>query len=132
MKFMWKMFLGIAIFYAILAVVYHQLSSEIIGTAALTLSTGLAALIAFYFWYTSKRVGLQPQDNDEGEIHEGAGELGFFSPGSWWPLAVAATSIVVGLGLILGWWLTVIGLGLLIASIVGFTFEYSRPGVGPH
>jgi hypothetical protein len=132
MKFMWKMFFGISIFYAILAVDYHQLSSEIIGTAALTLSTSLAALIACYFWYTSKRVSLQPQDNDEGEIYEGAGELGFFSPGSWWPLAVAATSIIVGLGLFLGWWLTAIGLGLLVASVVGFTFEYSRPGVGPH
>jgi hypothetical protein len=132
MKVAWKMFAGIAVFYAILAVVYHQLSHEIIGTAALALSTGLAALIAFYFWYTSRRVGLQPQDNDEGEIHEGAGELGFFSPYSWWPLAVAATSILVGLGLILGWWLTVIGIGLLVASVVGFTFEYSRPGVGPH
>jgi hypothetical protein len=132
MRFAWKMFLGLAVFYAVLAGVYNRLSSEIVGSAALALSGGLAALIAFYLWYTSKRVGLQPQDNDEGEIYEGAGEVGFFSPGSWWPLAVAATSIIVGLGLILGWWLTVIGIGLLVASIVGFTFEYSRPGVGPH
>ncbi|HUW78514.1 MAG TPA: cytochrome c oxidase subunit 4 [Candidatus Nanopelagicaceae bacterium] len=132
MKFIWKMFAGVAVFYAIVAVVYYRLSHEIVGSAALTLSTGLAALIAFYFWYTSKRVGPQPQDNDEGEIHEGAGELGFFSPYSWWPLAVASTTIIVGLGLILGWWLTAIGAGLLVASIIGFTFEYSRPGVGPH
>lgn len=132
MKFAWKMFAGMAIFYAILAAVYWTLSSEIIGTAALTLSTGLAVLIAFYFWYTNKRVGLQPQDKDDGEIYEGAGELGFFSPGSWWPLAVAASSIVVGLGLILGWWLTAIGIGLLVSSVIGFTFEYSRPGVGTH
>ena len=132
MKFAWKMFAGVAIFYAILAAVYWHLSSEIVGTAALALSTGLAALIAFYFWYTQKRIGLQPQDNEDGEIYEGAGELGFFSPGSWWPLAVAASSIVLGLGLILGWWLTAIGVGLLVATVVGFTFEYSRPGVGPH
>ena len=132
MKFTWKMFVGIAVFYAIISAVYWRLSSEIVGTAALTLSTGLAILIAFYFWFTSRRIGLQPQDNEDGEIHEGAGELGFFSPGSWWPLAVAASSIVVGLGLILGWWLTAIGVGLLITAVVGFTFEYSRPGVGTH
>jgi len=132
MKFTGKMFIGIAVFYAIIAAVYWRLSSEIVGTAALTLSTGLAILIAFYFWHTSRRIGLQPQDNEDGEIHEGAGELGFFSPGSWWPLAVAASSIVLGLGLILGWWLVAIGLGLLVTSVVGFTFEYSRPGVGTH
>ncbi|OIQ69480.1 cytochrome c oxidase polypeptide 4 [mine drainage metagenome] len=132
MKFVWKMFLGIAIFYSILAAVYWRLSHEIVGTAALTLSTGLAALIGFYFWHTSRRVGLQPQDKDGAEIYEGAGELGFFSPGSWWPIAVAASSIVVGLGLILGWWLTAMGVGLLVATVVGFTFEYSKPGVGTH
>jgi hypothetical protein len=131
MKFAWKMFAGLAVFYGVLAAIYNHLSAEIVGSAALALSGGLSALLAFYLWYTSKRVGPQPQDNEQAEIYEGAGELGFFSPGSWWPLAVAATSILVGLGLILGWWLTVIGIGLLVASVVGFTFEYSRPGVGP-
>ncbi len=132
MKIAWKLFGGVAIFYVVLAVVYWRLSSEIVGTAALGLSGGLGALIGFYFWYTNRRVGVQPQDKEDGEIYEGAGELGFFSPGSWWPLAVAAAAIVVGLGLILGWWLTAIGVGLLVAAVVGFTFEYSRPGVGPH
>ena len=132
MKFAWKLFAGIAIFYGILAAIYWRLSSEIVGTAALTLSMGLGALVAFYFWYTDKRVGIQPQDKNDGEIYEGAGEIGFFSPGSWWPLAVAASAIIVGLGLIIGWWLSAIGLGLLVAAVVGFTFEYSRPGVGPH
>lgn len=129
MSFISKMFAGIAAFYGILSVIYWRLSHEIVGTAALGLSAALAALIAFYLGYTSRRIGMQPQDNTEGEIHQGAGELGFFSPGSWWPLAVAATSIIVGLGLILGWWLTAIGAGLLVAAVVGFTFEYSRPGV---
>lgn len=132
MKFAWRMFAGIAVFYAILAAVYNRLSSEIVGSAALGLSAGLAGLVGFYFWYTNKRVGLQPQDKEDGEIYEGAGELGFFSPGSWWPLAVAAASIVVGLGLILGWWLSAIGIGLLVASVVGFTFEYSKPGTNSH
>ena len=33
MKFAWKMFAGIAIFYGILAAIYWRLSSEIVGTA---------------------------------------------------------------------------------------------------
>ena len=93
MKFAWKMFAGLAVFYGVLAAIYHRLSAEIVGSAALALSGGLSALLAFYLWYTSKAVGPQPQDNEQAEIYEGAGELGFFSPGSWWPLAVAATTI---------------------------------------
>lgn len=132
MKFAWKLFLGITVFYAALTVVYGVLSHEVVGTTALALSTGLSLIIGYYFWFTDRRLGAQPQDRLAAEIHEGAGELGFFSPGSWWPLPVAASTIVVGLGLILGWWLTMIGVGLLIVTVVGFTMEYSRPGHGPH
>jgi hypothetical protein len=33
----------------------------------------------------------------------------------------------MGLGLIIGWWLTLIGLGVLIMSIIGFVTEYEKP-----
>jgi hypothetical protein len=33
----------------------------------------------------------------------------------------------MGLGLIIGWWLTLIALGTLIISIVGMVTEYEKP-----
>ncbi|MCG3770593.1 MAG: Cytochrome c oxidase polypeptide 4 [Nitrosomonadaceae bacterium] len=132
MKFAWKFFLGLTFFYAALTVIYAWLSHEVVGITALALSTGLSLIIGFYFWFTDRRLGAQPQDRLQAEIYEGAGELGFFSPGSWWPLPVAGSTIVIGLGLIIGWWLTMIGVGLLLITVVGFTMEYSRPGHGPH
>jgi hypothetical protein len=33
----------------------------------------------------------------------------------------------MGVGLIVGWWLTVIFLGALIFSIIGFVTEYEKP-----
>jgi len=130
MKFTWKMFLYIALFYAIVTVVYWQMAHEVVGITALSLSTGLAFIIGYYFWFTDRRLGAQPQDRLEAEIHEGAGELGHFSPGSWWPLAIASTTIITGLGLILGWWMVMIGASLLLVSVFGLSFEYSRPGHG--
>jgi hypothetical protein len=34
---------------------------------------------------------------------------------------------VVGLGLIIGWWLTLLGVGALVISIIGFVTEYEKP-----
>jgi hypothetical protein len=33
----------------------------------------------------------------------------------------------MGLGLIIGWWLTLIALGALILSIIGMVTEYEKP-----
>ena len=63
----------------------------------------------------------------DGEIEENAGEIGFYSPHSWWPLPVGFFATASGLGLIIGWWLTLIAVGGLIVSIMGFVLEYEKP-----
>ena len=100
---------------------------------SLILSAALAYLVAFYLWFTAKRIGQSlPEDNLMAEIADGAGELGFYSPHSWWPLPLAASAIVTGLGLIIGWWLTAIGAGALILSVIGFVTEYEKPETQAH
>jgi len=127
MKFGWKFFLGIAVFYAIVDVVYFKLSGEVVGSLAILLSTLLALLIGFYFLVIDRRTdGFLPEDNLDGEIADRAGELGFFSPHSWWPLPLAFFMTLAGLGVLLGWWLTIIAVVGLLVSIFGFVMEYHR------
>ena len=129
MKFGYKLFLFLFFFYTIVTVVYWQLAHEPVGITALALSAGLALIIGYYFWFSSRRTGgVLPEDNLTAEIADGAGELGFFSPHSWWPLPVAASATAVGLGLVIGWWLTLIAVGALIISILGFVLQYEKPG----
>ena len=133
MKTSWVLFAGIGIFYALMATIYASIGGEPAGTACLILSSALALLVAFYVWFTQKKIGaVLPEDNLNAEIADGAGELGFYSPHSWWPLAVASCTILAGLGLIIGWWLTAIAVGLLIMSIIGFVTEYEKPTAGSH
>ncbi|CAB4339217.1 unannotated protein [freshwater metagenome] len=133
MKVTWKLFLGFAILYVLLAVVYWYLGGEAVGITAMGLSGGLAGLIAFYLWFSAKRIGgILPEDNDAGEIADGAGELGFYSPHSWWPLPVALSACAAGLGLVIGWWLTIMAVGALIISIIGFVTEYEKPSAHSH
>ena len=133
MKASWQLFLGLAIFYFVLAIIYWQVGGEAVGNTALTLSGGLAGLVAFYVWYSEKQIGgTLPEDSQEGEIADGAGELGFYSPHSWWPLLVALSACGAGLGLIIGWWLTLIALGSLIFSVIGFVTENENPANNLH
>jgi hypothetical protein len=39
---------------------------------------------------------------------------------------------MAGLGLIIGWWLTAIAVGLLLISIIGFVTEYEQPEAAHH
>lgn len=114
------------VFYSLMTVAYWVLSREPAGTTALALTAGLSFLVGFYVLFTSRRVGIRPEDRIDGEIAETAGDYGFFSPYSWWPLAAASGAALTGLGLIFGIWLTLIGGGILVYGVIGLVFEYYR------
>lgn len=121
----WLFGLG-AIFYAVVAAAYWFLSGDEVGTTALVMTGALAFLVAFYVLYTAKRVYPRPEDRLDAEIDEADPEYGFFSPHSWWPLAVGFAAFLVVLGLIFAVWLVVLGVMVLMFAIVGWMFEYYR------
>ncbi len=114
------------VFYTLLAGVYWYFSRDEIGTTALALTGGMAFLIAFYALYTSKRVYPRPEDRLDAEMDEADPEYGFYSPHSWWPLAVAVPVVMIVLGLIFAVWLIVLGVAALVLGLVGLLFEYYR------
>lgn len=116
----------LAVFFAIVTPIYWYMSGDPTGTTALVLTFGLGALIAFFLWVTSRKVYPRAEDRHDGEIEELAGEYGFFSPHSWWPLACASSAAVVFTGLVFGWWLVIIGVALAAIAVNGMIFEYYR------
>jgi hypothetical protein len=119
-------FAALAIFCAVVTPVYYTMSRDPTGTAALILSFFLVFMISLYLGLVSRRIDPRPEDKKLGEIAEGAGELGFFPPQSIWPLYCAMTMVLIVLGPIFGWWLTILGfmVGALTAS--GWIFEFYR------
>ena len=115
----------IALFCIIAAAVYGFWSREPIGTTALFLSAGLTGLIGGFFWFVSRRIDARPEDRKDADIAEGAGELGFFSPGSYWPFTLALSAATMGLALAFFYaWLILIAAAALLISIGGLLFEY--------
>jgi hypothetical protein len=131
MKFEGGLFIGCAIFFGVVDIIYWYFSKDPTGTAALALSVGLAFLTGFYLLFTGRRLPERPEDNPDGDIEEGTGELGFFSPHSWWPLYVGLACALAAFGVAIGWWLFLIGLLAIFLTVIGFVFEYYR-GVWAH
>ena len=80
-----------------------------------------------YLGFHAKKMEPRPEDRSDGEIADGAGELGFFPPYSWWPLWCALALAVVVYGVALAaWWLVIIGFTVGAIVLCGFIFEYYR------
>jgi hypothetical protein len=128
MKVSWQLFIGLSVFYVLMTIIYWQVGGEPVGIGGMLLAAALAGMVGFYVWFTQRRIGqILPEDNLTALISDGAGELGFYSPHSWWPLPVALSMCALTLSLIIGWWLTVISLGALVISIIGMVTEYEKP-----
>jgi len=97
------------------------------GTSALLMTTLLVAMITMYLGFHAKKMDARPEDRKEAEIADGAGELGFFPPYSWWPLWAAATlgTMVFALAMA-AWWLAIIGAALGAVALSGWVYEYYR------
>ena len=97
------------------------------GTSALAMTTLLAAMVTLYLGFHAKKMDPRPEERKDGEIADGAGELGFFPPYSWWPLWCGLTLAVMVFGVAVGaWWLFIIGLALGAIALSGLVFEYYR------
>jgi putative Mn2+ efflux pump MntP len=115
----------IAFFCVVAGVVYGLWAREPIGTTALILSGGLTGLIGGFFWFVSRRIDARPEDRKDADIADGAGELGFFSPGSYWPFGLALSAALMGLALAFFYsWLILIAGAALLITIGGLLFEY--------
>ena len=105
---------------------YWFLSNDWTGTTALVMTALLASMAFGYLFFHASRMDARPEDKLDGEIAEGAGELGFFPPFSWWPLWCAACLSVMVLGTVFGWWLFGVGAALGSIATAGLVFEYYR------
>lgn len=95
------------------------------GTVAFFMAVLLIAMCAFYFSFVARRIDLRPEDREDGEIADAAGEVGFFSPGSYWPFAIAFTACIAGVGVVFWYpWLIAVGMVLVLVTVGGLLFEY--------
>jgi hypothetical protein len=119
------------VFFVLVSPAYWLLTSDWTGTSALTMTTLLTLMVTIYLGFHANNMEPRPEDRKDAEIADGAGELGFFPPYSWWPLWCGACLAVIVIGVVIGWWLVIIGGVLGTVALSGWIFEYYR-GVHAH
>lgn len=126
MKLESVVFLLCGAFLATAGIIYIVMTEfEPAGSVALLLAAALCCFVGGYFWFISRRIDARPEDRTDGEIVEGAGELGFFAPGSYYPICLAAMIVILGFGIAFWYpWVIILGVVLVIAMSAGFIFEF--------
>ncbi len=116
---------ALAIFFAIVTPIYWFMSNDPTGTAALIMSFLLVLMIAAYLGLVARRIDPRPEDRPDADVADGAGEVGFFSPGSYWPFGLALAASVAGVGMVFWqWWLIAAGMIAVLLASCGLLFEY--------
>ena len=117
-----------AVFFAIAAVVYGFVTDfdEWVGFPALLLTGGLFLMVGIYFRMLAKRHGKRPEDRNDGEIADLAGEQGVFAPWSWWPLVLGFAAMLAFAALAIDWWIMAPAFVVGVIGLVGWVFEFSR------
>jgi hypothetical protein len=131
MKIEARLFELLTLFFFLMAVIYAVFTGysrtgvEWAGTTALVLTGGLSLISGTYFRFVARRIDLRPEDYEEAEISDGAGDLGFFSPGSIWPITLAGAAAVVAVGFaFFQIWLILLGVVCVLSAVFGLVFEY--------
>lgn len=124
-EFLTAFFALCTVLYGTLTAIYAYGGIEWAGTTALVLTTGLTLIAGTFFRFVARRLDTRPEDYEDAEVSDGAGELGFYSPGSWWPLLIALSASVAAVAVAL-WlpWLIAAGAVFVLASAAGLVFEY--------
>ncbi len=126
MKFERNVFLALMVFFLIVAPTYWFVSREIVGAVVLALTAVLFILVVGYLVVIGRKIDVRPEDDPNGEIHQGAGELGFFPPHSIWPFWVALSLAVFCVGPVFGWWISILAFGMGMWAVAGWAFEFYR------
>ena len=116
----------LTIFFVVVTPIYWFLSKDPTGTVALILTLLLSLMISGYLALVARRIDPRPEDRTDGQVLEGAGDLGFFPPQSKWPLFCAMTFILVALGPVFGWWLMILGFAIGAVTLTGWVYEFYR------
>lgn len=119
-------FAAITVFFLIVAPIYWFASHEVIGTVVFLLALAFCGMLTVFFTIQSRKIDPRPEDRKDGEIIEGAGEVGFFPSRSIWPFWCALVVMTMALGPVFGWWLTILGVALGIWAVSGWTYQYYR------
>ena len=143
----WKVFVGVGVFIAVLAVVYWFSSYERAGTTMLALASALALFFGSFLYGQERRrlaavsapTALTPTrarsgaaamapDVVDSEVEDEVDQGHYLPDASVWPLAMGVGAALTLNGLIISWPYATPGAALLVLAVGGFVAQGRRRG----
>ena len=97
--------IGIGIFFGIIGLIYWFFSYEDGGFLMLIGTTLLGVFPGSYYLWWSYHMKVQPDDDPDAEVAEGAGDVGSFPPSSIWPFILGMGALFATLTFVFGLWM---------------------------
>jgi len=82
----------------------------------------------YFFWGSMPAPGERPEDREDAEMADGAGNVQSFPSSSIWPFVMGMGAFCTVLAMVFGIWLVFLGIPLILTALTGVTAESRRGG----
>jgi hypothetical protein len=108
---------GVAVFYAVIGVIYTAVSDDPVGSSILLIACGFGGLVAGWTWDWGRRNGPRPEDRPDGETADALGSVGVYPTASLRPFALAVGATALAAGIPLGSWMSMGGFAIIMSQV---------------
>lgn len=109
---------GVAIFYAVIGVIYMFVGGDPAGVTILLIATGFGGLVAGWTWDWGRRHGERLEDHADSDAADSIGVVGVYPTESLRPVALAVGVTALLAGIPLGSWLSMVGLAIVASQVM--------------
>jgi hypothetical protein len=113
----WVIWVGGVVHFTFFAIVYAIVADDAAGLTLFTAGIAFTALVAGSTWVWWRRHGDLASDRAEPDASEQSGPVGVFAAASLRPLALGAGMTGIVLGVVIGMWMTLVGLAIVASQV---------------
>jgi hypothetical protein len=116
-------------FYAVIGAIYWIVGGDPAGESVLLFGTFLGGLIAGWIWDWRRRYPRahpRPSDRVDADADDETGVVGVFPTASLRPLALGVGITAMILGVVLGSWMLIAGVGIIASQVALLTRDADR------
>ena len=114
-------------FYTVVGAIYWLVGGDPAGASLLLMGTFLGGLVAGWIWdWRRHHHHPRPQDRVDADAEDETGIVGVYPTASLRPLALGVGITATALGIVLGSWMTIAGVGIIASQVALLTRDADR------
>ena len=114
-------------FYTVVGAIYWLVGGDPAGASLLLMGTFLGGLVAGWIWdWRRHHRHPRPQDRVDADAGDETGIVGLYPTASLRPLALGVGITATALGIVLGSWMTIAGVGIIASQVALLTRDADR------